>query len=64
MLDAGQFESMVVENRIDLVLHFSAILSALGESNVQKAIDINIHSVHSALEVHSSSSLHLCIFLL
>ena len=41
----------MVENRIDLVIHFSAILSALGESNVQKAIDLNIHSVHSALEV-------------
>ncbi|KAI6660508.1 L-threonine 3-dehydrogenase, mitochondrial [Oopsacas minuta] len=51
VLDARRFEALVVENRIDLVIHFSAILSALGESNVQKAIDINIHSVHSVLEI-------------
>ena len=55
VLDAGKFESIIVENRIDLVLHFSAILSALGELNVQKAIDINIHSVHTVLEVYFSS---------
>ena len=32
--------SIVVNNNIDTVVHFSAILSALGEKDVQKALNV------------------------
>jgi hypothetical protein len=39
---------MVVNNRIDWIIHFSALLSAVGEQNVPLAIRVNIEGRTSA----------------
>ena len=44
VLDLQSLHSIVVNNGIDTVIHFSAILSALGEKDVQKAIDVSLIS--------------------
>jgi hypothetical protein len=36
---------MVVNNRIDWIIHFSALLSAVGEQNVPLAIRVNIEGI-------------------
>ena len=39
--DMKDMHSIVVNNNIDTVVHFSAILSALGEKDVQKALAVS-----------------------
>jgi UDP-glucose 4-epimerase len=44
-------ERLVVEHGITHVIHFSALLSAVGERNPQLALDVNIKSVQIVLEL-------------
>lgn len=44
-------EAAVVNYQIDWLVHFSAILSAVGEQNVPLAIRINVEGVHNILEI-------------
>ena len=39
--DIKDMHSIIVNNSIDTVVHFSAILSALGEKDVQKALAVS-----------------------
>jgi threonine 3-dehydrogenase len=41
----------VVNNDIDTIIHFSALLSAVGENNVGLALQVNSHGVENILEV-------------
>jgi hypothetical protein len=44
-------ERLVVEHGITHVIHFSALLSAVGERNPQLALDVNIKSLQIVLEL-------------
>lgn len=51
VLDIQNLQQVVVNYHIDWIVHFSAILSALGEQNVPLALRINIEGLHNVLEV-------------
>ena len=42
ILDFKGLQKIVVNNRVDWIIHFSALLSAVGEQNVPLAVRVNI----------------------
>lgn len=44
-------EEIVAEEGVNWIIHLSSILSAVGEQNVNRAIDINIRGIENVLEV-------------
>lgn len=42
ILDHKRLEEIVVNNNIDWLVHYSAVLSAVGERNVNLAREVNI----------------------
>ena len=48
ILDFKNLQEIVVSHRIDWLIHFSALLSAVGENNVPLAIRVNIEGECSA----------------
>ena len=61
VLDFKGLQEIVVNNDIDLVIHMSAILSAVGENNVPLALRINIEGVHNVLELAKQHKLRIFI---
>ncbi|XP_066287653.1 L-threonine 3-dehydrogenase, mitochondrial-like isoform X1 [Branchiostoma lanceolatum] len=59
VMNMDMMRQFVVDHRIDWVVHFSALLSVIGESNVPLAIQINIESVHNMLELCKNYNLRL-----
>jgi len=57
ILDSHSIEEAVVNFNIDTIIHFSALLSAVGEQNVPLALQINSRGVENILEV---ARLHKC----
>lgn len=60
--DVCNYQSMakiVVENKIDWLIHNSSILSANGELNPQLAIDVNIKGIQNALELARNHQLRI-----
>lgn len=51
VLDLNGLKQIVANNKIDWVVHFSALLSAIGEQNVPLAISININGMQNILEL-------------
>ncbi|KAI6189706.1 Epimerase domain-containing protein [Aphelenchoides bicaudatus] len=51
ILDQRSIEEVVVNNNIDTIIHFSALLSAVGEQNVPLALEVNSRGVQNVLEV-------------
>lgn len=51
ILDPRSIEEVVVNNNIDTIIHFSALLSAVGEQNVPLALEVNSRGVQNVLEV-------------
>eukprot|EP00106_Octopus_bimaculoides_P016592 XP_014784034.1 PREDICTED: L-threonine 3-dehydrogenase, mitochondrial-like isoform X2 [Octopus bimaculoides] len=51
ILDYKNLQEIVVTHQIDSVVHFSALLSAIGESNFPLAMRVNIEGVHNILEL-------------
>lgn len=45
ILDFKNLQEIVVTHRIDWLIHFSALLSAVGENNVPLAIRVNIEGL-------------------
>jgi threonine 3-dehydrogenase len=41
VMDPKHLHSIVVNHKIDWLVHFSALLSAVGESNVPLALEVN-----------------------
>lgn len=60
ILDFKNLQEIVVTYRIDWVVHFSALLSAVGENNVPLAIRVNIEGLHNVMEL--SKQYHLKLF--
>jgi len=61
VLDANSLSRLVVEHRIDLLIHNTGILSAAGERNPKLAMDINVLGVQNALEVARQHNLKVFI---
>ena len=59
ILDLKNLQSIVVNERIDWLVHFSAILSAVGEQNVSQALQVNVEGVHNIFELCRRNSLRL-----
>ncbi|KRY70260.1 L-threonine 3-dehydrogenase, mitochondrial [Trichinella pseudospiralis] len=49
--DLSLLKSIVVNYEIDQIIHFSSLLSHVAESNMQKAMDINVQGLANVLEV-------------
>ncbi|XP_013369957.1 PREDICTED: L-threonine 3-dehydrogenase, mitochondrial-like [Chinchilla lanigera] len=61
VLDAQNLCEVVVNNRITWMLHYSAVLSAVGEANVPLARAVNITGLHNVLDVAKEYNLRLFI---
>lgn len=61
ILDKKAIEEIVVNNNIDTLVHFSALLSAVGEQNVDLALQINCQGVQNVLEVARNYKLKIFI---
>uniref|UniRef100_A0A915PIW1 L-threonine 3-dehydrogenase, mitochondrial n=1 Tax=Setaria digitata TaxID=48799 RepID=A0A915PIW1_9BILA len=51
ILNQSAVSQMVVDHNIDTIIHFSALLSAVGEANVPLALKVNVEGVQNILEV-------------
>ena len=51
VLDFKCLQEIVVNERIDWLVHFSALLSAVGENNVPLAVRVNIEGLHNVIEL-------------
>lgn len=61
VLDQRGLREIVVNYEIDWLIHFSALLSAVGEQNVPLAMQVNIEGVHNVLEIAKNFKLKLFI---
>ena len=59
ILDYKNLQSIVVDYSIDCIVHFSALLSAIGEQNVSEALKINIYGFHNIIELSRRYKLKL-----
>ncbi|XP_041483919.1 L-threonine 3-dehydrogenase, mitochondrial-like isoform X2 [Lytechinus variegatus] len=51
VLDFRNLQEIIVNESIDWMVHFSAVLSAVGEQNVPLAIKVNIQGLHNVMEL-------------
>ncbi|KAK2843523.1 hypothetical protein Q7C36_011738 [Tachysurus vachellii] len=51
ILDYKNLREIVVNNRITWLVHYSALLSAVGEANVPLSRDVNITGLHNILDI-------------
>ncbi|KAK9959450.1 hypothetical protein ABG768_009575 [Culter alburnus] len=61
ILDYKNLCEIVVNNRITWLIHYSALLSAVGEANVSLARDVNITGLHNVLDIAVEHGLRLFI---
>lgn len=57
--DYASLSQIVVEHKIDWLIHNSSILSANGELNPQLALDVNVKGIQNALELARNHSLRI-----
>lgn len=51
ILDFKKLQELIVNYNIDWIIHFSALLSAIGENDVPLAMRVNIEGLHNVLEL-------------
>ena len=61
ILDFKNLQEIVVNENIDWLIHFSALLSAVGESNIPLAMRVNIEGLHNILELAKQYQLKVFI---
>ncbi|XP_062379389.1 L-threonine 3-dehydrogenase, mitochondrial-like [Sardina pilchardus] len=61
ILDYKNLREIVVNNRITWLVHYSALLSAVGEANVSLARDVNITGLHNILDIAAEHDLRLFV---
>ncbi|KAM9421509.1 L-threonine dehydrogenase isoform 1-T2 [Salvelinus alpinus] len=61
ILDYKNLREIVVNNRITWLVHYSALLSAVGEANVSLARDVNITGLHNILDIAAEHGLRLFV---
>lgn len=48
-MDTNAINEIIVNHQIDTIVHFSALLSAIGENNVDLALQVNCQGVQNIL---------------
>lgn len=61
ILNEDKLRELIVENNVDWLVHFSALLSAVGEQNTQTAMLINIHGLHNIFNIARDYNLRVFI---
>ncbi|XP_013382605.1 L-threonine 3-dehydrogenase, mitochondrial [Lingula anatina] len=61
ILDFKNLQEIIVNQRVDWLVHFSALLSAIGEANIPLAMRVNIEGVHNVMEL--AKQYHLKLFI-
>ncbi|KAG4072649.1 hypothetical protein HA402_004738 [Bradysia odoriphaga] len=61
ILDFKGLQKIVVNHRVDWLIHFSALLSAIGEQNVPLAVRVNIEGVHNVIELAKQYNLRIFV---
>ncbi|GCB62093.1 L-threonine dehydrogenase isoform X1 [Scyliorhinus torazame] len=61
ILDYKNLREIVVNNRITWLIHYSALLSAVGEANVPLARNVNITGLHNILDIAAEHNLRLFV---
>ncbi|XP_010621071.1 L-threonine 3-dehydrogenase, mitochondrial isoform X1 [Fukomys damarensis] len=61
ILDRQNLREVVVNNRVTWLLHYSALLSAVGEANVSLARAVNIAGLHNVLDIAAEHRLRLFV---
>jgi len=61
ILDLKKLQELAVNERIDWIVHFSALLSVVGEANIPLALRVNIDGFHNVLELAKQYSLKLFV---
>ena len=61
ILDFKNLQEIIVNNSIDWIVHFSALLSAIGEQNIPLAMRVNIEGLHNVLELSKQYRLKLFV---
>ncbi|XP_071117255.1 L-threonine 3-dehydrogenase, mitochondrial-like [Haliotis cracherodii] len=61
VLNLKSLREIVVNYEVDWLVHFGALLSAIGEQNVPLAMQVNIEGLHNVLEVSKQYRLKLFI---
>ncbi|XP_058809185.1 L-threonine 3-dehydrogenase, mitochondrial [Phymastichus coffea] len=61
ILDFKGLQKIVVNYRIDWLIHFSALLSAVGEQNVPLAVRVNIEGLHNVIELAKQYNLRIFV---
>ncbi|KOB78152.1 L-threonine dehydrogenase [Operophtera brumata] len=61
ILDFKGLQKIVVDHRVDWLIHFSALLSAIGEQNVSLAVRVNIEGMHNVIELAKQYKLRIFV---
>ncbi|XP_041096637.1 L-threonine dehydrogenase 2 isoform X2 [Polyodon spathula] len=61
VLDYKNLQELVINNRITWLVHYSALLSAVGEANVALARRVNITGLHNVLDIALENHLRLFV---
>lgn len=61
ILDFKGLQKIVVDHRVDWIIHFSALLSAIGEQNVPLAVRVNIEGLHNVIELAKQYKLRVFV---
>ncbi|KAL0276494.1 UNVERIFIED_CONTAM: hypothetical protein PYX00_004052 [Menopon gallinae] len=61
ILDFKGLQDIVVSHRVDWLIHFSALLSAVGEQNVPLAVRVNIEGLHNVIELAKQYKLKIFV---
>ncbi|XP_058855686.1 L-threonine 3-dehydrogenase, mitochondrial-like isoform X1 [Acipenser ruthenus] len=61
VLDYKNLQELVINNRITWLVHYSALLSAIGEANVALARRVNITGLHNVLDIALENRLRLFV---
>uniref|UniRef100_A0A672YDN6 NAD-dependent epimerase/dehydratase domain-containing protein n=1 Tax=Sphaeramia orbicularis TaxID=375764 RepID=A0A672YDN6_9TELE len=61
ILDYKNLREIVVNNNISWLVHYSAVLSAVGESNVPLAKEVNITGLHNILDISTEHGLRVFV---
>ncbi|XP_075333282.1 L-threonine 3-dehydrogenase, mitochondrial-like isoform X2 [Odontesthes bonariensis] len=61
ILDYKNLREIVVNNDISWLVHYSAVLSAVGENNVALAKEVNITGLHNVLDVATEHGLRVFV---
>ncbi|GAA6217908.1 L-threonine 3-dehydrogenase, mitochondrial-like isoform X2 [Lates japonicus] len=61
ILDCKNLREIVVNNNISWLVHYSAVLSAVGENNIALAREVNITGLHNILDIATEHGLRVFV---